>query len=240
MKEKVEIDIIIVSYAQNNELKGVTLNAIHTLMASEDPAIIKFNVVVIESEKSLAPFQYPNSVTVYPEVPFGYHRYLNIGIEMTAAPYLCLCNNDLIFHEGWATEILKPFNQYVDVFSASPACSIHHPANGFKLNDGPKIGYHIREELAGWCLFLKRDILKLMGKLDENFIFWCADNDYANTLYILKLPHILVTSSIVDHLESKTLKQQTKEREEELTLKEVSYLEKKWNHRFGDGWVLME
>jgi len=236
MEEKIEIDMIFISYAQSDELKEVTNNAITSLMMSEDPDKINFNVVVIESEKSLHPYQYPGSKTVYPEVPFGYHRYLNIGIDMTSSPFICLCNNDLTFYPHWATEILRPFHQFLDVVSASPFCTIHHPRMGFKMNDGVKIGYRTRHEVAGWCIFLKRELLRKTGKLDENYIFWCADDDYINTLYTLNFPHILVTSSIVDHFESKTLKKQTKQREIELTDNETYVFKKKWGFRKGEGW----
>lgn len=239
MQEKIEIDIIIVSYAQSDELKEITMNCISSLIASEDAEKIKFNVVVIESQKSLEPFQYSNSVTVYPDIPFGYHRYLNIGIEMTSSPFVCICNNDLIFYQNWATEILKPMS-YRDVYSASPFCSIHHPKIGFKKYDGLKLGYRVRYEVSGWCIFFKRDVLQRTGRLDDNYIFWCADNDYANTLGVLGLKHVLVTSSIVDHLESKTLKKQSKERETELTDGEVFYFRKKWKPRLGETWEEMD
>jgi GT2 family glycosyltransferase len=239
MEERTEIDIIILSYAQTDELKNTTINCLESLIASEDPELIKFNIVVVESEKSLKPFQYEHTITIYPDQEFGYHRYMNIGIEMTSASFVCICNNDLIFHPQWATEILKPFAQFIDVSSASPFCTIHHPTMGFKKNDGPKLGYLIRREIAGWCLFFRRDILRLTGKLDENYKFWCADNDYSNTLWVLKLNHILVTSSFVDHLENKTLLNQTPERQEELTNQETIYYEKKWKHRTGEDWVLL-
>lgn len=237
MEEKIEIDIIILSYGQTEELKNTTINCVSSLVVSEDPDKIKFNIIVVESEKKMQPYQYEHSITVYPEQEFGYHRYMNIGIDMTSARYICICNNDLIFHPGWATEILQSFNQFQDVFSASPFCSVHHPKMGFKMNDGLKLGYRIRHEVSGWCLFFKREMLRLTGKLDENYIFWCADNDYANTLWALSLNHVLVTSSIVDHLENKTLKSQTPERQNELTEKEGVYLAKKWKCRTGEGWI---
>ena len=237
MEELIEIDIIILSYAQTDELQKMTIDCLNSLISSEDAEKIKFNIVVIESCKDLKPYQYVNSKTIYPDVPFGYHRYMNLGIRITASPYVCLCNNDLIFHQNWATEILKPFEQFADVHSASPICSIHHPKIGYKLNDGLKLGYRVREELSGWCIFMKRDIFRLTGKLDENYIFWCADNDYANMLWVMKLNHVLVTASIVDHLENKTLNNQSKERREELTDKEVIYFDKKWKYRRGEDWV---
>ena len=237
MEELIQIDIIILSYAHNEELKETTLNCIHSLMASEEPEKIKFNIIVIESEKGIQPYQYPNSNTIYPDQIFGYHKYMNIGILLTHSPFVCLCNNDLIFHRLWATEIIKAFYQDRYICSASPACSIHHPKMGIMLYDGVKYGYRVRFEVSGWCLFFKRDILRLMGKLDENYMFWCADNDYANTLGVLNLKHVLVTSSIVDHLENATLNTQSEERKYELTEKECDYFYKKWKPRLGDGWL---
>lgn len=239
MKNKVEIDIIILSYAQTDELRAITVDCVKSLILSEKPEEIKFNVIVIESEKSIKAFQYEQTRTIYPDQEFGYHNYMNIGIEMTSSPYICLCNNDLIFHPQWATEILKTFEQFIDLSSASPFCTLHHPKMGFKKNDGPKIGYRIRNEVAGWCLFLKRDVLRLTGQLDRNYKFWCADNDYSNTLWMLKLNHMLVTSSFVDHLENKTLNNQTPDRQEELTEGESIYFDKKWKYRTGQDWVLL-
>ncbi|SEB19863.1 glycosyltransferase family 2 protein [Pedobacter hartonius] len=236
MDNKKNIDIIILSYAQNDELKAVTVDCIRSLIKSDDPEEIKFNIIVIESQKQLKPFQYEGTTTIYPDTEFGYNRYMNIGIEMTSSPFICLCNNDLIFHAQWATNMLKAFELY-DLPSGSPACSIHHPTVGFKLDGRIYYGYRTRHEIAGWCLFFKRDILRLTGKLDENFRFWAADDDYATILRILNLRHALVTSSIVDHVKSKTLENQTEERQEELTFGQVFYYEKKWNYRLGARWV---
>ena len=238
MEENDEIDVIIISYAQTEELKAVTLNCINSLVASEDPAKIKFNILVIESEKSIIPYQYPYSKTIYPDVSFSYNKYLNIGIKMTSARYVCACNNDLIFHPNWATELLKPMKQFVDLYSASPICPVHHKKMGYKLDEGIVRGYRIRFEVSGWCILMKRSMFKITGMLDSNYLFWFSDNDYVNTLFALKLYHVLVTTSVVEHLESKTLNEQTKEREDELTDKEITYYKKKWDVRLGTGWSL--
>lgn len=235
----ITVDIIILSYAHTADLKTTTKNCLKSLIASEDPSIIHFKIIVVESEGSMIPFQYENTRTIYPDESFGYHKYMNIGLEMTSSPFVCMCNNDLIFHQNWATEILKPLLRYKDVHSASPFCSFHHPTEGFRINEGLKRGYLIRREFAGWCVIIKRDILKKMGQLDENYIFWCADNDFANTLWTLKLNHVLVTSSIVDHLENQTLNQQTIARQDELTEQQTSFFYKKWRPRMGENWKLI-
>jgi len=231
------IDIIILSYAQTEELRNMTVNCINSLVESEDPNHIHFKIIVLESEKSIIPFQYKYTQTLYPKEDFGYHKYMNIGIRNSASPYICICNNDLLFHKGWATEILNPFIQFEDVASASPVCSIHHPKVGIELNSGLRLGYRIRYEVAGWCIFFRRDLLSIIGMLDPNYNFWCADNDYANTLWVLKLNHVLVTSSIVDHLANKTLTVQSESQQLKLTEGESFYFTKKWHARLGEGWT---
>ncbi|WP_342328688.1 hypothetical protein [Pedobacter sp. FW305-3-2-15-E-R2A2] len=240
IKKRIEIDVIILSYAQNSDLKAITENCLNSLMDSEDPEVIQFNIIVIESEKKMKPTQYSYGLTVYPEQEFGYHTYMNIGLGLSSAPFVCLCNNDLIFHSGWATALLKAFLQDPDLSSASPVCSFHHPTMGFQLNSGIYPGYRVRYEISGWCLFLKRDVFRITGKLDESFKFWCADNDYANTLSVLNLKHALVSSSIVDHLETQTFNEQSEDRQNELMAKMDFYYEKKWYHRFGEGWMLLD
>ena len=73
------IDIIILSYAKNDHLKSLTQQTLDTLLASEAANEIKFNPIVIESEKSLKSYQFPGSTTLYPEEKFGYNRFMNIG-----------------------------------------------------------------------------------------------------------------------------------------------------------------
>jgi len=237
MEGKTEIDVIILSYAQNEELKMITEHCISSLMISEDEMKVSFNVIVVESEKSLEPFQYEKTETIYPEEEFGYHRYLNLGIASSSSKYICLCNNDVRFHPKWATELLKAFNRYYDLSSASPFCSFHHPKHGFVYNNGLYDGYRNRYEIAGWCIFLKRDLLRITGKLDENYQFWCADNDYANTLFALNIRHALVSSSVVDHLNCRTLDSIKIEGNPAVTADEFFYLEKKWNCRQGKPWL---
>jgi len=237
MEGRTEIDVIILSYAKNDELQMITQHCVSSLMISEDDTKIKFNVIVVESENSLEPFEYENTQTIYPEEEFGYHRYLNLGIENSSSKYICLCNNDIRFHPKWATELLKAFNKYYDLSSVSPFCSFHHPKMGFEYNNGIYDGYRNRYEVAGWCLFLKRDLLRITGKLDENYKFWCADNDYANTLHALNIRHALVSSSVVDHLNGRTLDRNEMMTDNAMTSNEFFYLEKKWNCRQGNVWV---
>lgn len=121
-------------------------------------------------------------------------------------------------------------NQFPLLVSASPICSIIQPYMGIPLNSGPRVGYRVGYEIAGWCLFMRRELFKTIGKLDENYLFGGADFDYATTLAMMNLKHALITTAVVDHLNSKTLSVQTKEKQNEL-LSNMDYYHKKWAHR---------
>lgn len=196
------IDIIILSYAKTEELKALTTQSIETLLLSEDPEKIRFNILVIESNKNLLPYQFEHSRTIYPEEKFGFHRYLNIGIKATANEYVCLCNNDLIFHKGWASEILRLMSIHPEIKSVNPLCSDFEPTK--KYHDSLVVHANKRNMfngiLTGWCIFVKREIFNKIGLLDEQFEFWYADRDYGMTLLKYNISHALSIRSLVTHI----------------------------------------
>jgi GT2 family glycosyltransferase len=226
-----EVDVIILSKASSEHLRNITENAIRSLLGSEDPKKIFLNILVVESEKDAPVYHFPQTKTIYPKTKFGYHKYMNIGIKQSASPYVCIANNDLIFNKGWATSILNAFDADPDLESASPLCPVHHPTLDIHPQSGIRKGHEVRYEVAGWCIFFKRSILKKIGMLDEKFVFWYADNDYANTLIKYGIQHALVTDSIVEHLESKTLQTKDEKAQILLTKGERFYYEYKWGAR---------
>lgn len=229
----INIDVIILSYAKTPALRSVTETCLASLLASENGLEVVFQVLVIESQKNAPPYTGENVKTIYPQEAFGYHAYMNIGIRQTTSAYICLCNNDLYFHTGWASAILRAFSEHPELQSTSPMCTKHHPSIGINAHSGLLVGYEIRREVAGWCLFFRRDMLAVTGLLDETFKFWFADNDYARTLEKHRLPHALVTYSFVDHLESKTLETEGEFRRRLLTSRAKIEFNRKWNQLSG-------
>ena len=228
MKEKINIDIIILSYARDEYLKGLTIQTINTLLDSEDPEKIKFNVLVIESNKELKPYQFENATTIYPDEKFGFHKYLNIGIKLTDSPYVCMCNNDLIFHKNWASEILNAMDNDPDMLSAVPYDPNFHKKEGFTENAPPFEGYF--GVLIGWCIFVKREIFNTIGMLDENLVFWYCDYDYSNTLEKFKVKNCLISTSVVTHLGSESITKVDSKEHKKLTQIPRFYFSYKWHH----------
>ncbi|WP_207390822.1 glycosyltransferase family 2 protein [Phytopseudomonas dryadis] len=221
-------DVVILSFAKDEALRQVTDHCLNTLVASEDPSRIQFRIVVLESNPKADPYPQAGVETIFPAPPFNYHGYMNRGIKMGNAPFVAICNNDLEFHPGWASALVDEFEKDSELQSASPLCSRHHPGCGFSANSGSYSGYRVLREVAGWCLVFRRDMLKVTGMLDERFYFWYADDDYARTLQQHGLKHALVTASIVNHLESRTLKSHSSVSQVLLTRKAKYTFEAKW------------
>jgi GT2 family glycosyltransferase len=224
----VKVDIIILSNAKDDKLKGLTEQTITTLLDSEDARKISFDILVIESNKSVKPYEFTGVKTLYPDSTFGYNKYMNIGIKATHNNYVCLCNNDLIFHKGWASAILDAMGNDADMMSASPYCPIFHKAHGFEENGPVREGYF--GALGGWCIFMKRKIFDTIGLLDEKLLFWYCDADYCKTLEKYGVKNCLVPASKVTHLGSESLKTVNEREYQKLTQVPRAYYNYKWNH----------
>ena len=126
---------------------------------------------------------------------------MNIGISLTNSDYVCLCNNDLIFSEGWASKLIEAMQEF-KLLSACPKC----PVSTQKLPQRRiNVGYNNRQHMSGWCIMTDRKLYERIGKIDEDFPFWFADNAYAEQFKNHSIPHALVPASIVRHLGSSTL-----------------------------------
>lgn len=226
--QAVDIDIIILSFAKDEKLKAITQQAIDTLLASENPEEINFNILVIESNRTLQPYQFNGAKTIYPDTDFGFNKYLNIGIKQTHSKYITLCNNDLIFQKGWASEILRAMDNDSTLMSATPYCSTFHAGAGFDPEGVVLEGYF--GTFVGWCFFVKREIFDIIGELDEKFNFWYADADYCQLLVKHKVKNCLIPSSRVTHLGSESLKTTSEKDQQKLTQLPRFYYSYKWQH----------
>ena len=230
------IDIVILSYARNERLKKDTDRCLTTLFASEDNAKELFMVYVVESEPDVNWNHYPNTLTLIPDQPYGYHKFMNYGRSAGSREFVCLCNSDLLFHPNWATEMLKAARANEETLSFSPICPLTQPQYGIKPYSGLHFGYDVRKHLSGWCIFQRRSLYYLIGDLDETFTHWYCDNDYALTLWKEKVQHILVTSSLVTHhannLGATAIETRTEEELNALTHGNSLLFKEKWQKYF--------
>lgn len=231
--EPARIDIVILSYAADDELRQVTIDCLASLARSEVPEKVSFCVVVVESNRSLRPYQYPGTTTIYPDVPFGYNRYLNIGLDLGKSRLVCLANNDLDYQPGWATAILLAAEKHPAVLSFSPVDPWFHKHHGLETMSPVVLGYEKMKHVTGWCLIVRRELFQVVGKLDEKLEFWYVDDDYIKTLMKFGVRHAIVRDSRVYHKSGKTLQSEeiTSSSRNRLTRLQWLYFDYKWNHR---------
>lgn len=226
MDKAVSIDIVILSYTKDESLKNLTIQTIETLLNSEDDNDITFNIIVIESNSSMSPFQYPSSRTIYPDESFGFNKYLNIGIRNSRSEFICFCNNDLIFHKNWASEMLREMENNNLIESASTFCPITHTKSGFDETSSPLEGYE--NLFSGWCFLTRRALFDKIGLFDEKFIFWYADHDFLKTIKKAGIKNYLISSAKVTHINSSTSSKLDAKDFKKLTILPLLYYNYKW------------
>jgi GT2 family glycosyltransferase len=227
-----EIDVILISDAKNDHFKEVTQDAINSSLKNEPNIIV--NVIVIEAKEIF----YENATTIRQDGEFGYNKYLNTGASFGNAPYIFFGNNDLLFGENWASELISAM-ETSNANSASPFCPISKNVDNSSIlqNTGIYEGYKIREHFSGWAFCWRRALWEKI-KLDENILFWCCDNATIQQLINGEEKHILVTNSIVKHLDngSKTLLSLPESKRIELMYPEVKKFNKLYEQNlFGLG-----
>ncbi|MBR9997340.1 MAG: hypothetical protein KFF73_00145 [Cyclobacteriaceae bacterium] len=207
------------------KLKKITEEAIKSIDKQH-------NTIVIESNPSAV---YRNSTTIYPDMPFNYNKYLNIGARTGDQEFIFFGNNDLIFEKNWDEEIGEKMNEH-NLVSASPLCPDTHLKFGIEKNSGVLQGYEVYKFFCGWAFVMRRSFYENIGGLNEMFNFWCSDNAIVNQLKKENAKHALVTSSIVHHLNQggNTLESLSLSKIKSYTVNEL----KKYNHLFNANLII--
>jgi hypothetical protein len=225
-----EVDVVILSWAKNPNLKQLTEKGINTLLKSENENNVKFNVFLLESITDIN-YDFPSNVhIIHMYEKFGYHKFMNIGRKMGNAKYVALCNNDLRYQKNWASNIIKEMESDKNLLSACPVEPVVNMLSKHYTDD--KYGYETRKFINGWCIFQKRVIYDLIGDLDEQFEFWCCDDEYGMTLEGKKIKHALIKESVVNHDDNggKSLHELTPDVAKQYTGGGIEIFKKKYGH----------
>ncbi len=182
-------DLIIVTRSEPN-LRQMTQDCITSCCV---------RTIVVETSGEPVYYEGVEEYVLY-EGEFNYNRALNMGLERATGDIQILANNDLLFYEGW--EAIGDYMKDLGYDSGSAwfdGCVFPFGAHVYE-------GMGIAHQLTGWCLFVTKEAIKKIGKLDERVDFWYSDNLYAEQLRYHKLRHGLFCNVRVDHLGSRTLK----------------------------------
>lgn len=225
------VDAIILTNTKDLNLYGLTQRTINTLKWSESDYI--FDAKVIESNKNHLEqgFIYHDCNTIVPDEPFKYNKFLNHGLKHCKSPWLVVCNNDLIFTQGWFSKLMKFHDQHPDVKSLSPFEPNWHLKRGMDSKVDVNYGYRTSYEITGWCLVIHREIIEQCNLFDDQFDFWYQDNDYAETIRAAKYKHALVTNSRVYHMVSGSHHLLEGEEKHNMTAGQHEVFLKKWGNK---------
>lgn len=187
-------DLIIISQSKGDLIR-VTQQCIDS--ARKDNADL--NIIVVETGDN---YPYHVDKIVKYEGEFNYNKALNLGLQYAKSDYQVLCNNDIIFYEGWSKmgDVMKA-NDYLSASALSNDIRQRYCNRGYMAYEGYVVGIH----LTGWCIFTSKELWSKIGKLNEKHRFWFSDNVYADQLIKAGIKHALICSIQVDHLGSQTL-----------------------------------
>ena len=116
----------------------------------------------------------------------------NQGFNLGNAPYVCIMHNDvLIFKKGWLSEIIETLDRDKDIGIVGLAgrkkinkkglvdeSTLVHNLQNEHLNEPMKSVYEDVAVIDGLCFFIRREILKKTGGLNEEYGYMhCYDLD---------------------------------------------------------------
>lgn len=138
---------------------------------------------------------------VFSERNEGFAAGMNKGMRLSAAPFVCLLNNDCVVTKGWLEELIniaeaRPeiglVNPQSNTFGSRPEEGMSIDKHAFMLS--PLKGMYVELGHAiGFACLIKRCVIDDIGYLDEVFAGVCyEDTDYS--LRALKAGYISVMS----------------------------------------------
>lgn len=184
------VDVIILSNAKTGQLRDMTQRTINTCIAGANS--LPVNVIVLEQQT----VRYRNAQTVHAPETFHYNKFANRGAALGTAKWIMVANSDLIYHNGWLHQLLAANHPFV-----SPKCPDDQRQTDLVENTiGGRTGRH----MSGWCYMVTRDLWERIGGFDEDFDWWCADDSVIEQTKAVGVEPMLVPSSVVTHLGSRT------------------------------------
>src|SRR5690606_3536670 len=141
--------------------------------------------------------RYRDAITVHKPGEFAYNRFANEGIRMGSAPWVMVANSDLEFGDDWLQPLIDAGQPLVSPVSETEPRQAKLPRN--------ESGYENGKHFSGWCFMMSREFWEQIGGLDEDFVFWCADDSVIEQAKKAGVKPTLVVRSRVKHLISQTV-----------------------------------
>ncbi len=137
------------------------------------------------------------------EVNAGFIKAVNQGLRISHAAFVCILNNDTIPAPGWLERMIEFAATHRDVGLVNPQCSGHGdmPIDMYakKLEDS-RGAYMEMNQCQGFCMLVKREVIAMVGYLDESFgIGGFDDTDYSMRAYLAGYKCVAIKDAYVYH-----------------------------------------
>ena len=189
-------------------------------------------------------------VTLYPGENVGWQKGCNLGIDLSTAPYVVLCNDDItVKTENWLELFKEAFEVNPKLGILGPTTDERYP-QGRACRDGPgryytDDAYILNVDAAGgdpvarltpvdpmhvplsfFCVAIRREVIEDVGYLDERFRYGYGadDNDYQWRAHLNGWQIGVHTGVYVEHVGGASYG----ETRSELQPRNVALLKKKW------------
>lgn len=225
----IPVDVIMLASSSNDELYQMTQSALRSLKESEENYSFEVKLVESCSDAYNRGFVYTDALSLFPNEPFHYNKFLNYGLEFCSREWLVVVNNDVVFNPGWFSAMMNYHKNNPDVKSFSPCDPLHEEQFRKENSELEGLqGYEIRKHVKGWCIATHREIIEKCSLFDENFPFWYQDDDYAETLKRAGYKHALVFNSLVRHFSGQST-ELFKELTQQMTWNQEKTFKTKWS-----------
>jgi len=215
-----KIDVIILSNMANIEYYKLLEECINSIKNND----INTNIIVVETNNKLKNKDIPlvGVDFIFPDEPFNYNKYINIGLARTKESIVLISNNDIIYNKSCIDTLCDSLNQYDSVSPLDKNNERHNTIT--ETIEGDNVGMHV----TGYSICLKRKVLDAIGQFDERFKFWFQDNDYCELLRKHNFKHALIHNAVCFHYGEKSHRLLSPDVRYEYTMGLESILNEKW------------
>jgi len=130
----------------------------------------------------------------------GWIKGVNQGIGASLSDYVCVMNNDTIVRtQGWLSKMIA-------LAEAEPTVGLINPRFDLK-DEGSSLGEPFMEVdfCRGYCILIKRDVIKKIGLFDEAYgVGYYDDDDYSVRAIQAGFRCVQVREVFVEHLKDTT------------------------------------
>ena len=138
----------------------------------------------------------------YDKTGFNYNHACNLAIDcispkMKNSDWLCIMNNDIVCDKMWLQSLENAVTILPTIQSMCPnAGNVQDDQSNIKI----LLGYALKKTFNGCCFMLRQDVVKKLGKFDEQFDFYFQDDDLLEQLKINNIQHGLIVDSKIHHI----------------------------------------